>query len=105
MVNRILDGILPYKEVRFLRPPRETYAVYFDDIDHFGGDDLIALEYHAVRIEVYSEYIDREVEAQIEQKLIDLNIPFNVNERTWLNSEQLYMTVFYFEYTIKKEAK
>ena len=104
MVDKILNGIVPYKEVRYLQPPREAYAVYFDDVDHYGADYLIALENHSVRIELYTSTIEPAIEASIQIRLEDLNIEYNVGERTWLNSEQLYMTVYYFDYIKKKEA-
>lgn len=103
MIHKILNGVVPYKPVRFLQPPQETYAVYFDDIDYYGADEYIALERHAVRIELYSETIDTAVEQQIIDKLINLHLEFNIQERTWLDTEQLYMAVFYFEYIGKKE--
>lgn len=101
MVDLILNGILQYKEVRFLKPPKETYAVYFDDIDYYGADDLIKIKRHSVRIEVYSEKIDREIENQIEARMINLNLEFNKGERTWLNDIQSYMLTYYLEYTEK----
>lgn len=106
MVDKVLNGILPYKEVRFLQPPRETYAVYFDNVDYYGADKLIGLENHSVRIEVYSEQINNDIEKQIEKRLIDFELEFNKGERVWLNSEQIYMTVYYFDYIEKiKEEK
>ncbi|TFI13724.1 hypothetical protein E4P35_11015 [Thiopseudomonas sp. 4R-3cl] len=101
MVDLILNGILPYKEVRFLKPPKGTYAVYFDDIDYYGADDLIKIKRHTVRIEVYGEKIDREIENQIEARMINLKLEFNKGERTWLNDIQSYMLAYYLEYTEK----
>lgn len=101
MVDLILQDILPYKPVRFLKAPSETYAVYFDDVSFSGADDLIAIKEHELRIEVYGDVIDYDVESQIEQRLIDLTLEFQKGERTWLNSEQMYMTVYYVEYTTK----
>lgn len=101
MVDLILNGILPYKEVRFLKPPKEIYAVYFDDIDYYGADDLIKIQRHTVRIEIYGEKIDREIESQIEARMINLKLEFNKGERTWLNDTQSYMLAYYLEYTEK----
>lgn len=101
MVDVILTGILPYKAVRFLKAPKETYAVYFDDTTYRGADDLIAIMDHSIRIEVYADVIDVATELQIETRLIDLKLEFDKGERTWLNSEQMFMTVYYVEYTTK----
>lgn len=101
MQNKILDGVVPFREVRFLKPPIETYAVYFNDISYRGADDLIAIQEHSLRIEVYAERIDREVELAIESNIIDLKLEFEKGERIWLESEHLYMTPYYIIYTTK----
>lgn len=103
MVKTILEGIIPYKEVRFIQPPRSAYAVYFDNIENYGADDLVKIENHSIRIEVYSTEIERDIESQIEDRMIQISLEFNKGERTWLNTEQLYMTPYYIDYTKKKE--
>ena len=105
MVDDILKGILPYKPVRFLKPPKETYAVYFDDVTFRGADDLIGIEDHTVRIEVYGDVINHDIESKIETRLIDLKLEFDKGERTWLNSEQMFMTTYTVQYTTKTGGK
>lgn len=101
MLNKILEGVVPYKSVRFLQPPKSTYAVYFDDITYSGADELIAIKEHNLRIEVYAEIIDPNVEHEIEQRLIQLKLEFEKGERIWLESEQIYMTPYYITYKTK----
>ena len=101
MVKLLLEGLIPYKEVRFLTPPKDTYAVYFDDVDFYGADDLIKIMQHDVRIEVYSEKIDHELELQIETKMRGLKLEFTKGERNWLNDIRRYMLVYYYTYTEK----
>lgn len=101
MLNKILDGILPFKPVRFLQPPKETYAVTFDDITYRGADNLIAITDHSLRIEVYADVIDTEKESMIEERLVNLKLEFEKGERIWLESEQMYMTPYYISYTTK----
>lgn len=106
MVDKILSGIgVKYKAVRFLKPPKEPYVVYFHDTTYRGGDDLIAIEDHSLRLELYSETLQPELEEKIVQRLIDLKLGFDKGEPLWLgNSENTYMIAFYIEYT-KKRSK
>lgn len=101
MVNEILSGIVKFKAVRFLKPPNETYAVYFDDVVYRGADDLIAIEEHSLRIEVYANVVDYDVENGIDKRLRDLKLGFEKGERVWIDSEQIYLTPYYVEYTNK----
>lgn len=101
MLNKILDGIVPFKPVRFLKPPNEPYAVYFDDIVYRGADELIAVTDHSLRIEMYANVISADIELQIENNLINLKLEFDKGERIWLESEQIYMTPYYVNYTTK----
>ena len=34
---------IPFRKMRFLKPPSGTYAVYMEDIETSGGDDLVAI--------------------------------------------------------------
>lgn len=102
MVDLILNGIVQYKPVRFLQPPKDTYAVFFDDVVFRGADDLIGIEEHSLRIEVYASVIDKNIESNIEQKLIELSLEFDKGERIWLNEVERYMTPYYIDYTKKR---
>lgn len=90
-----------FKETRFLKPPKTTYAIYLDSLDSRGSDDLNLIEEHTYTIELYAYTADATAEANIEKTLKSRGIEFTKQPRDWLETEQLYMTVYNFDY-IKK---
>lgn len=104
MVTDILNATgINYKPVRFLTPPNETYAVYFDSQTHRGSDSYILIVDHEVSIELYSKKIDEVAEQAIENELIKRGIEFLKDERIWLDTEKLFEVVYTFDYTEKGE--
>lgn len=102
MVNQILTATgLPYKESRFLKPPKTTYAVYMDAIERRGGDNINLLSQHDVSIEVYEYSKDPDAEKAIEDQLDLLGIEYTKEPRYWLQTEQLYQVVYDFSYVEK----
>lgn len=107
MVKDILTGAgfvenETYKEVRFLKPPRVTYAVYLDARDVRGPDNLNALIEHDVSIELYEYQPDPSAEQRIEEQFDRLGIPYEKQTRYWLQSEQLYQVIYDFTYIEKR---
>ncbi len=92
-----------YKETRFLKPPKTTYAVYMDSYERRGSDDLNLITEHDYTIELYSYTPDSEAESSIEEALDSYGLDYSKQERYWLNEEQLYQVVYNFEYTEKQE--
>lgn len=90
-----------FKETRFLRPPKDTYCVYFDSYDRRGSDDKNLLKEHSISIELYAYKFDYQSEENLENVLDELGIEYEKSERYWLESEQLYQTIFNFEYIEK----
>lgn len=90
-----------FKETRFLTPPKVTYCVYFDSYDRRGSDDQNLLKEHSVSIELYAYKPDSKSEAKIESVLDALGIEYEKTERFWLETEQLYQTIFNFDYIEK----
>lgn len=102
MVNKILTATgIPYKESRFLKPPKTTYAIYNDAIDRRGGDDINLLSQHDVTIELYEYTKDPEAEKAIEDQLDLLGIEYSKEPRYWIHEEQLYQVVYDFTYFLK----
>ncbi len=90
-----------FKETRFLKPPRSTYAVYMDSFERRGADNMNLLTEHDCTIELYAYAPDPEAEKRLEKALDDFGIAFTKQERYWHNEEQLYQTIYEFNYIEK----
>ena len=106
MVKEVLTGAgfvenETFKETRFLKPPKSTYAVYFDSFTRRGADSLNLIKEHDYTIELYSYKADPSSEDKIETMFDNLDIEYDKDERTWINEEQLYQVVYTFSYIEK----
>lgn len=106
MIKKILtdSGFIEgktFKEIRFIKPPKETYAVYMDSFTARGADGLNLIKDHDYTIEVYSDTPDPEAERRIEKSFDDLGLEYEKSERYWIQSEQLYQVVYNFNFIEK----
>lgn len=102
MVNVILTGAsIPYKETRFLTPPKTTYAVYLDNMEVRGADYCNLIEEHSVTVELYEYEKDSGAEARVEAQLNALGLEYTKQARYWLEEEQLYQVIYEFDYIAK----
>ena len=106
MVKRILTGAgfvegETFKETRFLKPPKETYAVYMDSYNRRGADGLNLIKDHDYTIELYSYKADPNAEARIEAMLDAYGLEYDKQERFWIQEEQLYQVVYNFNFIEK----
>lgn len=106
MVNTILTSAgfeagVTYKETRFIKPPKGTYAVYLDSYDRRGSDDLNLITEHSYTIELYSYVPDPDAEKRIERSFDINGIPYSKETRYWLQEEQLYQVIYEFDYIDK----
>ena len=106
MVNKILCYAnfiknKTYKESRFLKPPTETFAVFNDSIDRRGADNCNLITEHSVDIELYAYSPDSDAEKRIEDSFDKFNIPYEKQPRFWIQTEQLYQTIYTFSYIEK----
>lgn len=110
MIEEILTAAgVQYRRARFPKPPAETYAVYFDDIDRDGADRvtpstggrLPGVYHHAVSIEVYEPAPDDAAEAAVEAELDARGLPWSKEDRYWLQDVQRYQVLYEFTYTSK----
>lgn len=90
-----------FKETRFLRPPKSTYAVYMDSYERRGADSLNLIKDHTYTIEVYSSVADPTTESNIEKVLDEKGIRFDKQPRYWIDTEQLYQVVYTFDFIEK----
>lgn len=97
MVNIILNNTgLPYKESRFLNPPGTTYAVYHDDVDRGGADNINLISQHDITIELYEFSPDPVAERLIEAELDARGLEYTKASRYWIQEEQIYQVVYDF---------
>lgn len=90
-----------FKETRFLKPPRTSYAVYMDSFLSRGADNINLIKEHEYTIEVYSYYPDLAIESNIESILDSMGIEYEKQDRYWLQDEQLYQIIYTFNYIEK----
>ena len=90
-----------FKETRFLKAPKSTYAVYMDSYERRGADRHNLITEHEYTIELYSYKVDPEAEARIESTLDTLGIAYEKESRYWIHEEQLYQVVYSFNYIEK----
>lgn len=106
MVKQVLTGAgfeegKTFKETRFLKPPKTTYAIYTDSFTRRGADGLNLIKEHDYTIELYSYTPDPEAEARIETILDELGLEYNKDDRYWIQEEQLYQVVYSFRFIEK----
>ena len=106
MVKQVLTGAgfeegKTFKETRFLKPPKTTYAVYMDSFTRRGADGFNLIKDHNYTIELYSYTPDPEAEARIEAILDELGLEYDKDDRYWIQEEQLYQVVYTFRFIEK----
>ena len=106
MVKQILTGAgfvegKTFKETRFLKPPKTTYAVYMDSFMRRGADGLNLIKEHNYTIELYSYAPDPEAENKIENYFDLLGLEYSKDDRYWIQEEQLYQVVYTFNFMEK----
>lgn len=102
MIKTILTAAgLPFRRSRFLQPPKETYAVYTDDVTADGPDGINRIFNHDVTVEVYEPTPDDEAEAAIEAALDTQGLHWTKQDRYWLPTEQRYQVIYETSYIIK----
>jgi hypothetical protein len=110
MIEEILTaaGVL-HRRARFPKPPADTYAVFFDDIDKDGADPVATpaadrqpgVYHHTSTIELYEPAPDDKAEAAIEAELEARGIPWSKEDRYWLQDVQRYQVLYELTYTTK----
>jgi len=86
---------LKVAEERFLKPPPLPYIIFMKDIDVSGADNKNCIADRKVSIEFYAKEIDHVSETLIENLLNEKAIKYK-RDRTWIDSEKFYQTVYDF---------
>ena len=106
MVKKVLTGAgfvenETFKETRFLKPPNTTYAIYLDSFERRGADGLNLIKDHDYTIELYSDKPDPGSESRIEAMFDTLGLAYEKDNRIWIESEQIYQTLYTFNHIEK----
>ena len=89
----------------FKKVPSTTFAVYFDYVDVEKSPDLINRIYtHDETIELYSYIPDPVSEQRLEDAMNKRLLKWSKDAASWLESEQMYITVYSFSSIEKKEG-
>lgn len=109
MVNKILTASgIKYRRGRFTGKLPEKYIVYMDDHDTSSGPDRFPgaplLVQHDITVELYTVKPDDAAEIAVEKAITDAGIHYTKQDRYWLQTEQLYQTIYEFTYIEKRRA-
>ena len=106
MVKEILTNAgfvedVTFRETRFVKPPRQTYALYLRSYTSRGSDHRNLVRDCTTTIELYSYVADPDAEARIEAELDNRGIEYRKDDRYWIQEEQLYQVVYTIDHTDK----
>ena len=106
MIKTILTAAgIPHKQARFPDPPKDTYAVYFDDVEVEGPDRLTPgvprINWHDITVELYEPTQDDAAEDALEAVLIAQGLPWTKQARYWLDDVRRYQVIYEFSYYTK----
>jgi len=79
----------------FSNPPALPYIIFSDTMSVKGADSRNCLLDRSITVELYSKKIIEEKEKIIENLLNEKSIKF-VKNRTWIDSENFFQTVYDF---------
>lgn len=110
MVKEILKASgIPHGQGRLLKPPPETYAVYFDNQTTDGPDPVAAgmpqIVLHDCTVELYEPRPDPDAEASLEAQLIARGIQWTKQAGYWLQNVQRYQVIYEFSYNEKRRTR
>ena len=80
--------------------------VYTDDVNSDGADAAAfpRVVTHAITVELYEDRPDDAAEAALERAITSAGLPWEKQDRYWLQSEQQYQVIYEFDYTEKVRA-
>lgn len=104
MVKEILAAAgIPERGSRFVKPPAGTYAVWRDHITTDGPDGEPPMIFtHDVDLELYEPRKDDAAVEALEAAMSAAGMHWTKQDRYWIQSEQMYQTVYNFTYIEKR---
>lgn len=105
MVTTILTASgIDFRQTRFPKPPKGTYAVYMDDVTAGGADGYNCIFTHDITVELYEAAPDPDAEKALEAELDAAGLEWTKQSRYWLQTEQRYQVIYEFTYRTKRRA-
>ena len=103
----IADMGIPYAYDHFSEgespdPPFICYLL--PGSDNFAADGKVYHKISQVQIELYTDYKEPELEAQVEDVLDEYGVVYDKTE-VWIDSEKLYEMLYSFECEVKTNAQ
>lgn len=102
VANILKEAGVKFRQSRYMPPLPDTYAVYFDDREAGGADNVNCLITHNITIEVYESKPDGATEAAIEAALDARGLEWTSQARYWIQEEQRYQVIYEFTYIEKR---
>lgn len=88
---------------RFTKPPAGTYAIWMDDVETDGADGLPpGIFRHNISVELYEPRPDDATVSAFEAVLSSYGLHWEKQDRYWIQSEQMYQTIYEFSYIEKR---
>ena len=93
-----LNELYPTRYSHFNKKQEGTFICYIDQgEENFHADNKVLAEIVEVDIELYSPNKNLQAERQIKNLLRENEVPYDVVETTYIESENLFMTTFNIE--------
>lgn len=108
MIKTIMQAAgISNRRTRYPSPPATAYAVYTDDVTTDGPDGINAIYTHDYTVELYTHNPEEAdtAEANMEKALDAAGRVWGKQDRLWLQSEQLYQTVYGFTHIEKRRIE
>lgn len=93
------------RPVVFRKVPSTTFAVTFDSVDNINSSDLENdVRTHSITVELYEHSPDATSRPAFESAMDSRGIKWERSDTTWLVDEQLYETIYTFDYYEKRRT-
>ncbi|EDS77293.1 putative prophage pi2 protein 38 [Clostridium botulinum C str. Eklund] len=83
-------------EDHFKKPPALPYVIFKENTKVSGADNKNCLSNRSITVELYSEIINHKAEKNIENLLDEISIEYD-RDRTWIESQSFFQTVYDFD--------
>lgn len=101
LINEIAEALtLPCRQTRFVQPPKDQpFCVWGEQVACMGDDERpYALKRHESVLVLYEHQEDGENAPTVEAVLDAFRVAWTKAARDWFDDEQLYVTIYTFDY-------
>ncbi len=98
LYEKLNDGLLiPVAFGKFNKPAKLPFVIInCDGEETIKADNTVLAEFPSVRLELYSDYKDIELETKVKNLLKENEIEFEVSDVGFIESEKMYEVVYDF---------